>query len=64
VDYELTGEALSNSVIATGTQTIYGWLAQWNSQAVPDGTYQLQSVATYSGGVSGTSPGVTITVAN
>jgi hypothetical protein len=64
VDYELTGGALSNSVIATGTQTIYGWLAQWNSQAVPDGTYQLQSVATYSGGVSGTSPGVTITVAN
>jgi hypothetical protein len=64
VKYEITGGALSKSVIATGTPTIYGWLAQWNSLGVPDGTYELQSVATYAGGVSGTSPGVTITVAN
>ena len=64
VKYELTGGSLTDSVIATATPTYYGWLAGWNSQGVPDGTYTLQSVASYPGGVSGVSPGVTITVAN
>ena len=64
VTFELTGGSLTNAVIATATPTIYGWLAQWNSQSVPDGTYTLQSVASYAGGVSGTSPGVTVTLAN
>ena len=64
VKYELTGGSLTDSVIATATPTYYGWLAQWNSQSVPDGTYTLQSVSSYAGGVSGVSPGVTVTVAN
>ena len=64
VTYELSGGALSDQVIATGTLTIYGWLAEWNTTSVPDGTYSLQSVASYSGGVSGTSASVTITVDN
>jgi hypothetical protein len=64
VKYELTGGTLTKSIIATATPTIYGWLAQWNSQSVPDGTYTLQSVAAYPGGVAGTSPGITITVGN
>ena len=64
VRYELTGGSLTDSVIATASPTYYGWLAQWNSQNVPDGTYTLQSVASYAGGVSGVSPGVTVTVAN
>jgi hypothetical protein len=64
VKYELTGGTLTDQVIATATPTYYGWLAQWNTTTVPNGTYTLQSVAAYSGGVTGTSPGVTITVAN
>jgi hypothetical protein len=64
VTFELTGGSLTNAVIATATPTVYGWLAQWNSLNVPDGTYTLQSVASYAGGVSGTSPGVTVTLAN
>jgi uncharacterized protein YjbI with pentapeptide repeats len=63
VTYELTGGTLTNQVIATGTPTLYGWLAQWNTTSVPNGTYTLQSVASYAGGVSGTSAPVTITVA-
>ena len=31
---------------------------------IPNGTYTLQSVATYAGGVSGASQGVSITIAN
>ena len=63
VQYELTGGSLNNTVIATATPTIYGWLASWNTTTVPNGTYTLQSVAS-SGGLTGTSPGITLTVNN
>ena len=64
VQYEVTGGSLSDAVIATATPTIYGWLASWNTTTVSNGTYALQSVASYAGGVSGTSAPVTITVTN
>jgi Bacterial Ig domain len=64
VRYELTGGTLTDQVIATATPTYYGWLAQWNTTTVPNGTYTLQSVAAYAGGVTGTSPGVSVTVNN
>lgn len=64
VQYQLTGGSLSNALIATATPTIYGWLASWNSTTVPDGQYTLQSVATYAGGVSGTSAPITVNVGN
>ena len=64
VAFELTGGTLSSSVIATGTPTIFGWLAEWSSTAVPNGTYTLQSVATdHSSNVSA-STGITVTVDN
>ena len=65
VTFELTGGTLSDDVIATGTPTIYGWLAQWNTTAVvPNGTYSLQSVATDTAAESTTSAPVSITVDN
>ena len=64
VQYEITGGTLTDSVIATATPTFYGWLALWNTTSVANGTYSLKSVAAYSGGVTGTSSGVTVTVAN
>ena len=64
VTYELSGGKLSDQVIASGTLTEYGWLAEWNTTDVPDGNYTLQSVAGYAGGVTGTSSPVTITVNN
>jgi Bacterial Ig domain/Pentapeptide repeats (8 copies)/HYR domain len=64
VTYELTGGTLTNQVIATATPTLYGWLAEWDTTSVPNGTYQLNTVASYGGGVSGTSTPITITVSN
>lgn len=64
VTYELTGGTLTNRVIATATPTFFGWLAQWNTTTVPNGTYTLRSFASYGGGVSGTSPPITISVSN
>lgn len=46
VSYVVTGGSLSDHIVATGIPTMYGWLAQWNTTSVPNGTYMLQSVAT------------------
>ena len=64
VQFQLTGGALNNTVVASATPTLYGWLANWNSTGVPNGIYALQSVASFAGGGSATSPGITITVNN
>jgi hypothetical protein len=63
VQYEITGGTLTDSVIATATPTIYGWIALWNTTTVANGSYTLQSVAT-SNGVSGTSAPISIAVNN
>ena len=51
-------------MIATGhaRPSTDGW-RRWNTTTVPNGTYTLQSVAS-SGGLTGISPGITITVNN
>jgi YVTN family beta-propeller protein len=52
VQFEITGGTLTNSVIVTARSTIYGWIAQWNTTTVANGTYTLQSVGSYSGGAN------------
>jgi hypothetical protein len=64
VNFELTGGTLSNQVVATGTDSIWGWYVQWNSASVANGTYTLQSVATEPGGTIVTSAPIGITVSN
>jgi hypothetical protein len=64
IQYELTGGALSDQVIATATPTIVGWAAAWNTTTAANGTYTLESVATYSGGVTPASTPIAITVDN
>jgi hypothetical protein len=66
VAFELSGGSISGEqIIATATQTYYGWLAQWNTTSLPNGTYQLRSLASYSQYFpGGTSAPVTITVSN
>jgi uncharacterized protein YjbI with pentapeptide repeats len=44
--FELNGGGFTNQVIATGTPTLYGWLAQWNTTTVPDNAYSIVAVAT------------------
>jgi uncharacterized protein YjbI with pentapeptide repeats len=63
VVFELTGGPDNDTQIATATPTIYGWLALWDTTSVPDGTYTLQSTASYPNGLSATSAPVAITVA-
>jgi uncharacterized protein YjbI with pentapeptide repeats len=64
VTYELSDGTISDMVIASGTLTYYGWLAQWNTTTVPNGAYSLVSVAAYPDGVSTASAPISITVNN
>jgi polyvinyl alcohol dehydrogenase (cytochrome) len=64
VEFHLTGGTLNDSLIATATATSWGWLASWDTTAVPDGTYSLQSVAYAADGNTGRSSGVAVTVKN
>ena len=64
VRFQLSGGTLSDDVITEGVPTIYGWLGQWDTTNVPNGTYTLTSSAFYADGVGGTSVPVSITVDN
>jgi hypothetical protein len=64
LQFEITGNGLSNDVVATGVQTPEGWIAQWDTTKVPNGAYTLQSVATDAAGNTAVSPGITVTVRN
>ena len=64
VVFEVSGGSLSDDVVASGTATIYGYLGDWDTTDVPNGTYTLQSVATDATGQSARSAGVTVTVDN
>jgi hypothetical protein len=64
VSFQLTNEAQHTVVIATGRLKAYGWVATWDTTAVPDGTYVVRSVAVDAAGRHDESPPVTITVKN
>jgi hypothetical protein len=64
VQFEITGGSVTNDVIATGTPTLYGYLAKWNSTTVPNGTYALSSVATDTANNVTTSTPITVIVSN
>jgi hypothetical protein len=68
VQFEISGGSLSDQVVGTATPSLYGWIYEWDTTTVPNGTYTLQSVATSTGPLAGTvtatSPGITVTVNN
>jgi hypothetical protein len=65
VNFQLFGGSFGYSaqVLCTATPTIYGYLCNWNTATVPNGTYLLLSEAINSAG-STFSSGVSITVHN
>jgi hypothetical protein len=64
VQFVLNGGSLSNALVATGTPTLYGYLAQWDTTGVANGTYTLRSEVAEAGGTTAMSPGITVTVDN
>ena len=64
VEFHLTGGSQHDTLIGTATPTLYGWVTEWNTTTVANGTYSLRGVAYGAGGISGTSASVSITVSN
>jgi hypothetical protein len=64
VKFYLTGRPQHDSLIGAGRLTIAGWITQWNTTSVANGTYSLQSIAYDASGASRLSKGITITVKN
>jgi hypothetical protein len=64
--YEISGGPtnLVDLVISGSTPSLVGWVGSWNTGGVPNGSYILNSVASYADGSSGTSPPVTFVVSN
>jgi SGNH domain (fused to AT3 domains) len=63
VDFQITG-TLGSAVIGASVYVHNTGVSSWDTTSVPNGTYTLQSVASYAGGTSGESPGVSIAVTN
>jgi hypothetical protein len=64
VTFLVSGGSQSYHDVGAAVPTIYGWITFWNTTSVPDGSYTLQSVATEKGGITATSPGITVNIAN
>ena len=64
VEFQLTGGTLNDVLVATATPTLFGWIADWNTRTVPNGSYTLQSVAYDAEGLSTRSTGTTVSVLN
>ena len=64
VEFHLTGGTLNDASIATATPALFGWIADWNSRTVPNGSYTLQSVAYDAEGFSTHSTGIAVSVLN
>jgi hypothetical protein len=64
VQFVVNGGSLSNQVVATASSpTLYGWIAQWDTTGVPNGTYTLQAQA-FAPLPAPMSPPITVTVNN
>jgi outer membrane protein assembly factor BamB len=70
VQFVLNGGSISEQVVGTGTAVLtpYGWIVQWHTTTVPNGTYSLQSEATEeapgSSPTTVSSPPIQVTVSN
>ncbi len=59
-----TGSTLTHPLTFRTVTFPYGWIGAWNTSTVPNGAYQLHSVATGLDGRSVTSRTISVTVSN
>jgi hypothetical protein len=71
VEYVITGGSFDHQAVVTqNTESIYGWIAGWNTTQlangtpIPDGNYVLQSIAYDPDGNEGISNGIRVTINN
>jgi hypothetical protein len=64
VEFRLTGNGYSNVLLGTAANTVYGWIASWNTLNTPNATYTLRSRAFDNNANSASSAPITINVVN
>ena len=64
VDYFLSGHGFVGVSFAAGSKTNYGWIARWNTSAVPNGSCTIDATVDDSGGRSIKTPPVDVRVEN
>ena len=64
VEYLLSGPGLAESWTKTGVSTVYGWVAKWNTSAIPNGTYTIEAKVSDSRGRTVMTPTVEVRVEN
>jgi Bacterial Ig domain len=52
------------AILLPGVRASFGWLGAWDTGTVPNGRYEVRSVAVAPGGLRGTSPWTDVTVTN
>jgi hypothetical protein len=62
--FELRADNGTSFVVDQGSPTRFGYLGEWDTDSVPNGTYSLRTVARSPGGETGVSPWVVVKVAN
>jgi len=62
VEFRITGHG--RTFTENADETLFGWLAGWDTRSVPNGTYTVHSVAEGNTGLSATSGGVVVEVRN
>ena len=64
VEFSLTGAGYDQGLLGVGTRTWGGWIHNWDTTSVRNGTYTLHGVAFDPVGNAGPSAGLTVTVQN
>jgi len=64
VEFDVTGGHLKHAIIRSAKLTLVGWVDEWNSAHVTNGTYSVRATALNAGGKRIRSKAVRFTVAN
>ena len=64
VEFRLSGHGLHDALVCGGTPSLFGWLCDWNTSLVSNGTYSMQSVAYDPTGRSIRSKPISVSVKN
>jgi hypothetical protein len=64
VDFVATGGPYQDVKIATGALSLVGWISDWQTKTVPNGTYRISSIGYNVSGQSSGSASITVKVKN
>ncbi len=64
LEFHATDAGANDTLIGSATLTMDGWTYTWDTTTIANGTYTLTSIAHDGAGNTGTSPPITVTIAN